>query len=254
MVDRTVRRALAKMPPSNALFMSLCALKEGENVVLDTLTDGDDFKPVEVNTSPLFGPSVAGANFVKVTVVEQFSKLMGAGLRRCGESRACVVLQLVQVEVKESEQDVNVSSLLALMCPGDISIYRHALDQPVKERGLLSLALGGSCYTVFAAGLTKQPVDEGCLMLSRVAQAVKGSVRNLKPRDGSMKRFIEHTRGAVAQMQRNLERATSDEDKAKMQGYIDTVTLMVEKSEAYLADPVDKMPPTFPHNRERREL
>ncbi|KAG5494490.1 hypothetical protein GH5_02513 [Leishmania sp. Ghana 2012 LV757] len=245
MIDRTVRHILGKMPPSNSLFMSLCALKESDSVVLDTLTEGGEFTTLEVNTSPLFGPSVAGATFVKVSVVEQFSKLMGAGLRKCGESRACVVLQVVQVEMKEGQQDINVSSLLALMCPGDISIYRHALDQSVKERGLLSLVLSGSCHTVFAVGLTKQPVDEGCLILSHLAQAFKGSVRNFKPRDGSVKGFIEHTRRAVAQMQKNCESATSEEDKVKMQGYIAAVTSMVEKSEAYLADPVGKMPPSF---------
>ncbi|KAG5493726.1 hypothetical protein JIQ42_02101 [Leishmania sp. Namibia] len=249
MIDRTVRHILGKMPPSNSLFMSLCALKESDSVVLDTLTEGGEFTTLEVNTSPLFGPSVAGATFVKVSVVEQFSKLMGAGLRKCGESRACVVLQVVQVEMKEEQQDINVSSLLALMCPGDISIYRHALDQSVKERGLLSLVLSGSCHTVFAVGLTKQPVDEGCLILSHLAQAFKGSVRNFKPRDGSVKGFIEHTRRAVAQMQKNCESATSEEDKVKMQGYIAAVTSMVERSEAYLADPVGKMPPSFPDAR-----
>ncbi|CAJ1992296.1 hypothetical protein LDHU3_33.4440:CDS1 [Leishmania donovani] len=253
MVDRTVRRILDKMPPSNSLFMSLCALKEKENIVLDTLTDGGEFHTAELNVSPLFGPSVAGANFVKVSMVEQFSKLMGGGLRKCGESRACVLLQLVQVEIKEEQQDANVSSLLALMCPSDTSIYRHALDQPVKERGLLSLVFSGSCYTVFAAGLTKQPVDEGCLIFLRLAQAFKDSVRDFKPRGGSVKCFIEHTHRAVAHMQQNCQRATSDEDKAKMQACIDAVKFILEQSEAYLADPVNKMPPSFPDVRERRK-
>ncbi|KAG5469577.1 hypothetical protein LSCM1_02802 [Leishmania martiniquensis] len=249
MVDRTVRHILGKMPPSNSLFMSLCALKENDSVVLDTLTEGGEFTTLEVNTSPLFGPSVAGVTFVKVCAVDQFSKLMSAGLRKCGESRACVVLQVVQVGMKKEQQDINVSSLLALMCPGDISIYRHALDHPVKERGLLSLVLSGSCHTVFAVGLTRQPVDEGCLALSRLARAFKESVPNLKPRDGSVKRFIEHTRRAIALMQKNDERATSAEDKAKMQGYIAAAVLMVKKSEAYLADPAGKMPPGFPDAR-----
>ncbi|CBZ30100.1 conserved hypothetical protein [Leishmania mexicana MHOM/GT/2001/U1103] len=253
MVDRTVRRILGKMPPSNSLFMSLCALKEKENAVLDTLTDGGEFQTVELNASPLFGPSMAGANFVKVSMVEQFSKLMGGGLRKCGQSRACVVLQLVQVEIREEQQDVNVSSLLALMCPGDTSIYRHALDQPVREHGLLSLVFSGSCYTVFAVGLTRQPIDEGCLILPRLGQAFKGSVRNFKPRGGSVKRFIEHTNRVVAYMQQNCERTTSDEEKAKMQGYIDAVKFILEQSEAYLADPVNKMPPSFPDVRERRK-
>lgn len=251
MVGRTVHRILGKMLRSNSLFMSLCALREKENVVLDTITDGGEFQTAELNALPLFGPSVAGANFVKVSMVEQFSKLMGGDLCKCCESRACVVLPLVQVEIEEEQQDANVSSLLALMCPGDTSIYRHALDQPVKEHGLLSLVFSGSCYTVFAAGLTKQPVDEGCLIFPRHAQPFKGSVRNFKPRSGSVKRFMEYTHRAVAHMQQNCQRATSDEDKAKVQACIDAVKFILEQSEAYLVDPVNKMLPSFPNVRER---
>ncbi|KAG5495266.1 hypothetical protein JKF63_02321 [Porcisia hertigi] len=254
MVDNTVRRILRKMPPSHSLFMSLCALKVKENVVLDTLTEGSEFKTVEVSTSPLLGPLVTGANFVKVGVVEQFSNLMSSSLRTCGESRACVVLQLVQVEMRAEHPDANVSSLLAIMCPGDTSMYSHALDQPVKESGLLSLVLSGACYTVFAVGLTRHPVDEGCLILSRLVTAFQGLVPNLKLRSGSVKRFIDHTRDAVAHMQKKYERSASPEERSKMQKYIDALTHMVEKSEAYLADPVGKIPPSFPHTRERGEL
>ncbi|KPI88096.1 hypothetical protein ABL78_2826 [Leptomonas seymouri] len=255
-VDRSVRGILSKLSPTSSLHMSFSALKDQANTVLDTINEEDSYKPMEVSTSPLFGPVVAGASFRKISTVEEFVRLMSTGLRKCGEGRACVVLQLLQVKMKPEEADVCVNSFLAIMCPGDIGVYRRALELPVKERGIFSLALGGSCHTVYVAGLTKSPADEGCLQLPRLAQALKASVHNLKPRDSSMKRFIMHTKGAVAQVQRNIQRATSAEEKAKMQVYLETVQNMVETSEAYLADPVDKVPPTYPLNNhpERREL
>ncbi|KPA84402.1 putative mitochondrial hypothetical protein [Leptomonas pyrrhocoris] len=255
-VDRSVRGILAKLPSTSSLYVALCALKEQTNMVLDTLNEKDDYKPMEISTSPLFGPVVADASFRKVATLEDFVRVMNTGLRKCGESRACVVLQLLQVETKPAEADVCVNSFLGVMCPGDISVYRRALDQPVKKRGIFSLALGGSCHTVFMAGLTKNPADEGCLLLPRLAQAFTASVLNLKPRDNSIKRFVERTKGAAAQVQQSIERATSEEEKAKMQAYLETVQNMISTSEAYLADSADKIPPTYPMNNrpDRREL
>lgn len=192
MIDRTVRGILSKLQPNMELFMSLCALHERENTVYDTLKDEDSFKLMQLSASPIFGPCLSNATFNKINSVESFVKMMSSGLRFCGEHRACVILQLVLCRVEANEKDVIVSSMLGVMCPGDVYVYRKALESSVKERGILQLALGGTCHTVFAIGLTRNSVDDSCLAIANTSQIMRAS-RNSKLRSGSIKHFIHHT-------------------------------------------------------------
>lgn len=195
MIDRTVRNILVKLQPNMELFMSLCALRERDSTVYDTLKEEDNFKLMQLSASPIFGPCISNATFNKIDSVEAFVKMMSRGLRFCGEHRACVILQLVLCRVEKDQKDVIVSSMLGVMCPGDVYIYSKALESSVKERGVLQLALGGTCHTVFACGLTRNPVDDSCLAIANISQIMRANTNN-KLRSGSIKRFIFHTKAA----------------------------------------------------------
>ncbi|KAH8617416.1 hypothetical protein ERJ75_000387200 [Trypanosoma vivax] len=241
---RLAHSIFSKVSKDGELFVILVSVKPDGTSAKDLQQSEAGYVPLEVASSPLFGPCVAGAKMERAAAADTLLQGLKTAARVCEADGSLLFSLLVYKERKMGNDDVFLSSFLTVLAGADARVYVNGLEKPQKERGLLQYALGGPCLTVFALGLAASTEDTGmATTLGDLAKRVHG-MKNGSIRTGSVRRFLAFSTKAVEQLRTWQEKA-SEGDRERLANRSASVVKVCADAEDLLRDPVGRCPVVY---------
>ncbi|TPP53564.1 hypothetical protein CGC21_37075 [Leishmania donovani] len=218
--QKCLNSALASGKPGEEMCVDLSfAVVSADELLADLLSDETtaETKPLEIVSSPIYGPRIHNTRSVAVRSADEVAKLMEKvhlraeshlGAIRTGD---LMVVGTALLRRRTSEGDVLVASLMGTLTGPSVKAYKEATEKaPVARRTLLSSAYGGPSATVTLLNIGTE--DESAQDMLSTAMAISKNQRNLVSRSGGVEAFVRFTEGT---MKREQARAAAASGEAK---------------------------------------
>ncbi|KEG10246.1 hypothetical protein DQ04_03991030 [Trypanosoma grayi] len=230
----------AKANITNEFSVYMCVVK-GREVLADLFGDSGR-QPLVIANSPLFGSMVHGMTPKILKNGKDVGPAMAEALTKAKplvKDDEYVVCTAILKQICEG--DVKVSSLFAT-CALDMRPYVGVMEKnPAYSRQLIGQAFSGSCAPVLLvsyATLNDKAME--ALNFQR-----KMMLPHLKSRGGSVKKFVEHMAGKVANAQEKAKKATDPKEKELCEAALKQLQKCVSDSKQLLKKPKETQPVAY---------
>ncbi|KPA84403.1 putative mitochondrial hypothetical protein [Leptomonas pyrrhocoris] len=218
--EQCLRSAMAAGKPGEDVRADLTfAVVSADEVVADLLAEDPPAasRPLEVASSPIYGPRVTGTTTATVQSADELMHLMAKVHERAAAQlpaihhHGAMMIGTAVMRRRMKDGDVAVASLTGILTGASVKAFHEVLEkEQVTRRMLLNCAYGGPSATVTILNLRDEDASAQDMVSTAVALSKKQ--RNLVSRSGSVLAFITYTEGT---MQRELVRADAATGEAK---------------------------------------
>ncbi|KAG5469223.1 hypothetical protein LSCM4_02621 [Leishmania orientalis] len=244
-VFAAVANALAN-PGCKGVRVSIALVRES-GVACDLTGSAAELKPIEVSSSPLFGPVLGNAALHRISAEEELQRIVDKArvqVKPLWDAHSAVHLTVVHCFAEGD--DVYLSSLLVSFSSAACKMYEQVLHQQAHSvHELFRYAFGGAATTAFVVSMSQSdPVAEVVASLS--TQHAASAVLNRSPRQGSIKNFLSY---AKASLDRRRERLAALPDgsaeKATVINVMAPMERMLSDHEKVMTDPAENFPRAY---------
>ena len=227
--------------------MTMVALR-GADQCCDLLKNGADYVKMAMGSSPIYGPCLRKLEAKVVKSGAEATSHFDAGLKNAKEEKEIVAVFYVLKTIKKTgaEVDVHLSSMCVALCGETVTHMTDIKDKaPSSPHRLFRYAIDGACVTV--SGLCISSDDEEAQGALEVERKVR-EVKNMPPRSGNVRRFIEFTYKEIARQKEKASAATDEEKKAR-EAQIERMEEMVKDANELLSEPEKTQPKGYSTDR-----
>ncbi|GET92050.1 hypothetical protein, conserved [Leishmania tarentolae] len=226
--------------------VSIALLRESGSAC--DLTDSTaELKPIEVSSSPLFGPILQNVKLHCISAQEDLQKIVDkarAQVKPLWDTHSAVHITVLHCFTQGD--DVYVSSLLFSFASATCNLYEQVLQQQKRNMcDLFRYAFGGAATTAFIVSVGKEDQVTD-VVASLGTQHSASVVRNRLPRQGSIKNFIAYTNTSLEKRRERLK--TLSDDSSEKEAIIRIMTpmeCMLTDHQKVMADPVNNFPQAY---------
>ncbi|KAK7202134.1 hypothetical protein NESM_000282600 [Novymonas esmeraldas] len=245
LVTTAVTGALA-LPGCKGVRVSIALVRES-GVACDLTGTTAELKPIEVSSSPLFGPVVHNAALHRVRNTEELQRLVDGArtlVKPIWDAQSAVYVTVVHCCT--DGDDVCVSSLLLSFASAAGTLYDQVLQQQAHlMQDLFRYAFGGAATTAVVVSLSKTDQVAG-VVAALNTQHTAGAVRNRSPRQGSISNFIAYTKASLEKRRERLASLADDSaEKAPMLKLMAPMERMLADHEKVMEDPSTHFPRAY---------
>ncbi|KAG5469578.1 hypothetical protein LSCM1_02803 [Leishmania martiniquensis] len=232
-------------PGCKGVRVSIALVRES-GVACDLTGTAAELKPIEVLSSPLFGPVLRSAALHPIGATEELRGLVERAreqVKPLWDAHSAVHVTVLH-SFAEGD-DVYVSSLL-LSSSATCRLYEQLLHQQGRSmHDLFRYAFGGAATTAFVVSLSRaDQVAEVVASLS--TQRTASAVRNRSPRPGSLKNFISYAKASLGRRRERLAALPDDSaEKATVVNVMAPMEHMLSDHEKVMADPANNFPRAY---------
>ncbi|KAG5469933.1 hypothetical protein CUR178_02075 [Leishmania enriettii] len=243
-VFAAVANALAN-PGCKGVRVSIALVRES-GVACDLTGSAAELKPVEVSSSPLFGPVLSNAALHRISAEEELQRIVDKArvqVKSLWDAQSAVHLTVVHCFAEGD--DVYVSSLLVSSSTA-CKMYEQVLHQQAHSvHELFRYAFGGAATTAFVVSMSRSdPVAEVVASLS--TQHAASAVRNRSPRQGSIKNFLSYAKASLDRRRERLETLPDGSaEKATVISVMAPMERMLSDHEKVMTDPAKNFPRAY---------
>ncbi|CBZ30101.1 conserved hypothetical protein [Leishmania mexicana MHOM/GT/2001/U1103] len=235
--------------------VSIALLRES-GLACDLSDTAAGLKPIEVSSSPLFGPILQNAALHRIRAQEDLRKLVDKAREQVKPLwNAQSAVHITVLHCFAEGDDVHVSSLLFSFSSSTCKLYEQLLRQQSHSmHDLFRYAFGGAATTVFIVSVGKEDQVTD-VVASLGTQHSASVVRNRSPRQGSIRNFIAYTKASLDKRRERLATLSDDStEKAAMIKVMAPMERMLSDHEKVMADPASNFPQAYlPENGGNKE-
>ena len=217
--------AMAAVKPGEAIRADLTFVVVSGDAVVDDLLAKKLIaapRPLEIASSPIYGPCVDNVATVTVVSADELRHAMAKVHERAAAQMEAIrhgdvmMVGTAVLRRKMSDGDVEVASLMGTLSGASAMAFQEAVEKKqVARRLLLNCAYGGPCATVTILNLNAE--DEAVQGMVSTAVALSKKQRNLVSRSGSVLAFVNYTEGTMKREIARAEAATGENKERHLQ-------------------------------------
>nr|CCM18749.1 hypothetical protein, conserved [Leishmania guyanensis] len=233
-------------PGCKGVRVSIALVRES-GVACDLTGSATELKPIEVSSSPLFGPILRNVALHLICESEELQTIVDKAreqVKALWDAHSAVHMTVLHCFTEGD--DAYVSSLLLSFAPATCKMHEEVLKHKAQRMyDLFRYAFGGAATTAFvvSVGKTDQVVDVVSPLSTQCAASV---VRNRSPRQGSIKNFIEYTKTSLDKRRERLATLSdASAEKATTLKIMAPMERMLSDHERVMVDPANNFPQAY---------